>query len=68
MVCWFCTDLQKHLSEFELALSNLDEDLPLECGICKDDESYEDNPILFCDGCDLPVHQKCYHVVEIPEG
>lgn len=38
------------------------------CGVCLDPWGYDDNQILYCDGCDLPVHQHCYGVPEIPEG
>ena len=38
------------------------------CGVCFDGDSYEDNPILFCEKCDVAVHQTCYGIKKIPEG
>ena len=38
------------------------------CGICFDGESTEKNPIVFCESCDLPLHQSCYGIKNIPEG
>jgi hypothetical protein len=32
------------------------------CDVCGDDASWEDNPILLCDGCDVAVHTSCYGV------
>ena len=36
--------------------------------MCFDRYSYENNEILFCDKCNIPVHQLCYGVEKIPEG
>lgn len=38
------------------------------CHVCWDGESYEDNPILFCETCDVAVHKGCYGIVRIPTG
>ena len=40
----------------------------VECHVCWDGESYEDNPILFCETCDVAVHKGCYGIVRIPTG
>ncbi len=38
------------------------------CAICCSGRSVDPNLIVFCERCDIAVHQQCYGVVEIPEG
>lgn len=38
------------------------------CVVCFDGQSPETNPIVFCDRCDLAVHQGCYGIVELPSN
>ncbi|CAK5060294.1 unnamed protein product [Aphanomyces euteiches] len=37
------------------------------CVVCSDEVSTETDPILYCDGCDIAVHQHCYGVPVIPD-
>jgi hypothetical protein len=40
------------------------------CSVCNDGSEADDNRILLCDGggCNVPVHQQCYGVKQIPDG
>ncbi|KAK3390935.1 origin recognition complex subunit 4 C-terminus-domain-containing protein [Podospora didyma] len=38
------------------------------CSICAKPDSVPGNEIVFCEICDMAVHQKCYGLAVIPEG
>lgn len=38
------------------------------CEICQSATSESDDPIVFCEGCDLSVHQHCFGIPQVPEG
>lgn len=38
------------------------------CAVCNESDCTPDNAIVFCDGCDIAVHQECYGIAFIPEG
>ena len=55
--------------EFDQVCQNqLEEDMNAVCSICNDGEVTPDNQILFCEACNVAVHQICYGVEKIPEG
>lgn len=38
------------------------------CAVCGDGLSEDPNKIVFCDRCDVAVHQRCYGITTIPDG
>lgn len=50
------------------AESEQDEEDDEVCVVCNKPDSKPRNEILFCDNCDMAVHQKCYGVARIPKG
>ena len=53
--------------EAKPSVENNEEDDDTPCAVCLSDFYADDDAILFCDGCNLAVHQTCYGVVDIPE-
>eukprot|EP00579_Thalassiosira_antarctica_P012019 CAMPEP_0201920508 /NCGR_PEP_ID=MMETSP0903-20130614/9110_1 /ASSEMBLY_ACC=CAM_ASM_000552 /TAXON_ID=420261 /ORGANISM="Thalassiosira antarctica, Strain CCMP982" /LENGTH=1700 /DNA_ID=CAMNT_0048457283 /DNA_START=28 /DNA_END=5130 /DNA_ORIENTATION=- len=62
-------EVQTRLHEAELAWqAQLDQDMDAVCDVCFDGEVIPDNQIIFCDACNVAVHQRCYGIDQIPSG
>jgi len=48
-------------------VSNIDED-DIPCCVCNEGDSDTSNLIVFCDGCDIAVHQECQGIKVVPSG
>lgn len=38
------------------------------CDVCRSPDSEDGNEMVFCDSCNICVHQACYGITRIPEG
>lgn len=38
------------------------------CDVCQSPNGEDGNEMVFCDHCNICVHQACYGIIEIPEG
>lgn len=45
-----------------------DQDMDAVCEICGDGEVTPENQILFCEACNVAIHQYCYGIEKVPEG
>lgn len=52
--------------EVDIATKGSDDDEV--CVICSKPDTKRGNQIVFCDGCDKAVHQKCYGIPRLPKG
>jgi hypothetical protein len=48
-----------------LGLCNYDE---IKCLVCNDGDYEENDLIVYCEDCQITVHQSCYGILEIPNG
>ena len=38
------------------------------CCVCSDDTGFSNNLLVYCDGCNVAVHQGCYGIINVPDG
>ncbi|KAL0969513.1 hypothetical protein UPYG_G00228260 [Umbra pygmaea] len=62
-----CYDGMSHAMATEEGLGiEYDEDVV--CDVCRSPDSEENNEMVFCDKCNICVHQACYGIQTVPEG
>ncbi|XP_004633620.1 protein Jade-3 [Octodon degus] len=62
-----CHEKMNHAIETEEGLGiEYDEDVI--CDVCQSPDSEEGNDMVFCDKCNVCVHQACYGILKVPEG
>ncbi|XP_019504899.1 PREDICTED: protein Jade-3 isoform X2 [Hipposideros armiger] len=62
-----CHENMNHAIKTEEGLGiEYDEDVI--CDVCRSPDSEEGNDMVFCDKCNVCVHQACYGILKIPEG
>ncbi|KAK1175471.1 protein Jade-1-like isoform X2 [Acipenser oxyrinchus oxyrinchus] len=62
-----CYDNMNHAIESEEGLGiEYDEDVV--CDVCQSPDGEDGNEMVFCDKCNICVHQACYGILKVPEG
>ncbi|XP_034153436.1 protein Jade-1 isoform X2 [Esox lucius] len=62
-----CYDGMSHAMATEEGLGiEYDEDVV--CDVCRSPDSEDNNEMVFCDKCNICVHQACYGILKVPEG
>ncbi|KAM5192776.1 protein Jade-1 isoform 1-T3 [Mantella aurantiaca] len=62
-----CYDNMNHAIETEEGLGiEYDEDVV--CDVCQSPDGEDSNEMVFCDKCNICVHQACYGILKVPEG
>lgn len=50
------------------AVLGIEYDEDVICDVCRSPDSEDGNEMVFCDSCDICVHQACYGITSIPDG
>lgn len=62
-----CHDNMSHAMETEEGLGiEYDEDVV--CDVCQSPDGEDNNEMVFCDKCNICVHQACYGIQKVPTG
>ncbi len=66
----FETQSNDNLKQFleNLKNYNIEFDEAIVCDVCRSPDSECGNEMVFCDGCNICVHQACYGIEKIPVG
>lgn len=65
---WYLLELKMPPKKKAAVMDEIAEVDEQRCTICDESECDNSNAIVFCDSCDVAVHQECYGVPFIPEG
>jgi hypothetical protein len=62
-------EVKQRLHEADLAWqAQLEQDMDAVCDVCWDGEVTPENQIIFCDSCNVAIHQGCYGIDKVPSG
>ncbi|KAM9432187.1 protein Jade-1-like isoform 3-T6 [Salvelinus alpinus] len=62
-----CYDRMSHAMATEEGLGmEYDEDVV--CDVCRSPDGEDNNEMVFCDKCNVCVHQACYGILKVPKG
>ncbi|XP_061750988.1 protein Jade-1 isoform X2 [Nerophis ophidion] len=62
-----CHESMTHATETEEGLGiEYDEDVV--CDVCQSPDGEDNNEMVFCDKCNICVHQACYGIQKVPKG
>ncbi|XP_029568443.1 protein Jade-1 isoform X2 [Salmo trutta] len=68
------TTMERALEEFERRPIATEEGFGMECDedvvcdVCRSPEDEDNNEMVFCDKCNICVHQVCYGILKVPKG
>ncbi|KAG6926896.1 jade family PHD finger 3 [Chelydra serpentina] len=62
-----CHENMNHAIETEEGLG-IEYDENVICDVCRSPDSEDGNDMVFCDKCNVCVHQACYGILKVPEG
>ncbi|XP_004713250.2 protein Jade-3 isoform X1 [Echinops telfairi] len=62
-----CHEKMNHAINTQEGLG-IEYDADVICDVCRSPDSEEGNDMVFCDRCNICVHQACYGILKIPEG
>ena len=70
LIQMFETKSNEYLKRFHDKLKNynIEYDEAIVCDVCRSPDSETNNEMVFCDGCNICVHQACYGIECIPQG
>ncbi|KAK6304934.1 hypothetical protein J4Q44_G00255200 [Coregonus suidteri] len=62
-----CYDRRSHAITTEGGLG-MEDDEDVVCDVCRSPDSEDNSEMVFCDKCNVCVHQVCYGILKVPKG